>query len=233
MSTLKKRRAQEIEFRAAGMTLAQVKRSTARGKSGNGGLILATAALFALAAGAGGYLAFGQSDATVDVVTDSPIPVSALSVAAPSASDLPDAQMPVSEDSVSEITVAPAPIAPPAETLLSAAVAEVAPIEVAVDVRAAPPVFEDTSTSCIQDLDAVAASLTVPFAPYATQADPTTLTSLFDLAGQLNGCDGAYLVVAGHADPSGNETENLLLSWQRAEFVIASLQGAGFDPNRF
>lgn len=243
MGITKKRRAQEIEFRAAGMTLAQVKRSTGRSAGGNGGLMVATVALFALAAGAGGYLAFGQSDGSVETASDAPL---ALQGTAPN-SDTPTAivqAQPVLEETVinaapnpevAVVGVTPAPVL--VEPVQPEAVQpEAAPIEVAegvAEIPPAPPVFEATPIDCVQDLDAIAANLAVPFSPYATEATPATLGPLFDLAGQLTSCDGAYLVVAGHADPSGDETQNLLLSWQRAEFVIAALQNAGFDPDRF
>lgn len=231
MGTNKKRRAQEIEFRAAGMTLAQVKRSTARRVGGNGGLILATVALFALAAGAGGYLAFGQSSAPVVTASDTPL---APQVPTPEALVDVTASAPAPAPA-EDLTIAAAPqaiaVAPIVEAIIQAP--EVMPLEIVAEAPPTPPVYEAASNDCIQDLDAAAAALAVPFAPYATVTSPATLGPLFDLAGQLNTCDGAYLVVAGHADPSGDETQNLLLSWQRAEFVIASLQDAGFDPDRF
>lgn len=244
MKTTKKRRTQEIEFRAAGMTLAQVKRSTARNSGGNTGLIAATVSLFALAAITGGYLALSQSGSPVDVAINIPVtetpdttPVDVISapliervalvsdvVTAPifevRAEPAPEAAEPIAELVVAE----PADVAEPTDVAELADVAEIP--------SAAPEVFANP-TDCIQTLDATAASLVVPFEPYATQADLTSLAPLVDLATALGTCDGAYIVVAGHADPSGDETQNLLLSWQRAEFVISAMRAEGFDANLF
>lgn len=86
--------------------------------------------------------------------------------------------------------------------------------------------------NCISTLDAQAASLLVPFGPSAVATPDEALRGVFDLARRVINCEGAYIVVAGHADPSGNETQNLVLSWQRAEFVVDTLVSAGFEANR-
>ncbi|MBY4894522.1 OmpA family protein [Rhodobacteraceae bacterium N5(2021)] len=85
---------------------------------------------------------------------------------------------------------------------------------------------------CVATLDALAASITVPFDPYAVETTSGAMAPVVDLAQRVAECDTAYIVVAGPADPSGDETLNLVLSWQRAEFVVTHLTDTGFDRIR-
>lgn len=226
------------------MTLAQVKRSGTQRGGKRGGLLMTSVALFALAGVAGWYLAFGQTtSAPVDMVAMDVADQVPLVAEVARAAIMPDAPLalPIAPQAPAAdiMTLAAAELALPASVVPVVVPASVS--AVAAPVVTALVVTEPTSPvpetqaalSCIATLDAIAASLALPFEPYATQIASTALGDVFDLAAQVSECEAAQLTIAGHADPSGDETQNLLLSWQRAEFVVTELTRAGFNPTRF
>ncbi len=105
-------------------------------------------------------------------------------------------------------------------------------MEAPAEAQPEPIIQAAAETDCVDALDRDAAALSVAFGPNAVTSTIAELGPVLNLARQVAGCEGAYLVVAGHADPSGDETQNLVLSWQRAEFVVDVLTQAGFDEDR-
>jgi outer membrane protein OmpA-like peptidoglycan-associated protein len=230
-----------VELRDLGLTLAQIDRSTGRQRKSRGGaLILVSIVLFAVAGGAGMYLVLGQqSRAPITASAPESVPqppvITAPVVEAVAAE--PNADIaPVNTEQL-RATLSPdrpTTVASYLENLpslgLDMPVAVVAaPAE---PTPAAPTIVAATETDCVASLDAIAASLVVPFDAYSVASPNADLDQVFDLARRVADCDAAYIVVAGHADPSGDETQNLILSWQRAEFVVSALTSAGFDEGR-
>lgn len=223
------------------MTLAQISRTMDQPQKTRAVWVLGSVVLFGLASAAGTYLAIGQN-------ASAPAEMAALQpVETPQTPEVLADRDPAIID-IDTAEVAPAPtvdLAPPTAepAILANAALEITPTPTAVEeIAELAPVAEPVtpepapiaiaSDNCIARLDATAASLIVPFEPYATQTLPTDIAPVIDLAQRVSECDAAHLVVAGHADPSGDETQNLLLSWQRAEFVVAALTEAGFDQTR-
>lgn len=86
---------------------------------------------------------------------------------------------------------------------------------------------------CIATLSNLVQNARIPFESAAIQPTSTDLEIAREIAIAASNCPTVMVAVEGHTDPSGNEVDNLLISWQRAEETINMLEAEGFDVARF
>lgn len=86
---------------------------------------------------------------------------------------------------------------------------------------------------CIATLSDLVQGARIPFNVASVQPTTANLEIARQIAITASTCPAVMVAVEGHTDPSGNEVDNLLISWQRAEGTIAMLAAEGFDVARF
>ena len=79
--------------------------------------------------------------------------------------------------------------------------------------------------------DALAAQ-PITFAPVSADIDPASDAVIATIAERLIAVPGVAVEIVGHTDDQGDEGENLVLSQQRAEAVVARLVELGVDQGR-
>ncbi len=207
--------------------------------------VLAAAGLFTLSGIAGGFLATGQT--TVARTPVAPVQPAVVPVAA-----VPEAPMPptvidmtgADTDTASVVPIA-RPVALEAVLDLAEVGADAAPEEpeeqifTSLSIDAAtgreerranrPALTEAQAEVCRENLAAAADRLSVRFSASSTDAAPEDLDAAFSFAEGVASCSGLRILVRGHADATGDETQNLLLSWERAEAIIEAIEAAGHD----
>ncbi|NYI26742.1 OmpA family protein [Sulfitobacter geojensis] len=97
----------------------------------------------------------------------------------------------------------------------------------------APVLLSAGTTSgedCVQNLDKFLSSAKVPFDENSAEITVDAVAFLEQVSDRIMGCDNAYVVVAGHADGSGDDAVNLALSWERADRALNTLLLLGVDP---
>lgn len=235
MAIFRKRMQQDMELEDAGQRLAHVsRRADHYRKLVATPSVLLAAGLFTVSGVAGGFLATGQT----------PRPMASLLPVAPTAAVQP-VVTPQAAPVVEEVAVVPEPAMPPA---LEAAieVAEAAPVEeeelvfTSLSVDAAtgreerrnatrPALTEAQAEICRENLQGAADRLSVRFSAGSTNAAEEDMDAAYSFAEGVASCSGIRVMVRGHSDATGDETQNLLLSWERAESVIEAITAAGHD----
>ncbi|GAB5446929.1 OmpA family protein [Gymnodinialimonas sp.] len=235
MAIFRKRMQQDMEQEDAGQRLAHAsRRADHYRKLVATPSVLLAAGLFTVSGVAGGFLATSQSPQ--QAVTAVP----AAPVAAVQPVLTPQQVAPVQEQ-VAEVEEVELP--PVLEAALD--VAEVAPEEeelvftsLSVDAatgreerRAAtrPVLTEAQAEICRENLQGAADRLSVRFSAGSTIAEPQDMDAAYSFAEGVASCSGLRVMVRGHSDATGDETQNLLLSWERAESVIEAITAAGHD----
>lgn len=236
MAIFKKRMQQDMEQDDAGQRLAHAShRADHYRKLVATPSVLLAAGLFTVSGVAGGFLATGQT----------PRPVAAVAPVAPVAAVQPvltPQAAPVLEQ-IAEVPEAPLP--PVLEAALE--VAEVAPEEeelvftsLSVDAAtgreerrntARPVLTEAQAEICRENLQGAADRLSVRFSAGSRNAAEEDMDAAFSFAEGVASCSGIRVMVRGHSDATGDETQNLLLSWERAESVIEAIAAAGHDTS--
>lgn len=234
MAIFRKRMQQDMEQDDAGQRLAHAsRRADHYRKLVATPSVLLAAGLFTVSGVAGGFLATSQSPRPM-VATLPAAPVAAVQpVLAPQAAPL--------LEQVAEVETVELP--PVLEAALD--VAEVAPDEeelvftsLSVDAatgreerRAAgrPILTEAQAEICRENLQGAADRLSVRFSAGSTDAESEDMDAAFSFAEGVASCSGIRVMVRGHSDATGDETQNLLLSWERAESVIEAITAAGHD----
>jgi len=89
------------------------------------------------------------------------------------------------------------------------------------------------SYPCIDELKLLVQTARISFDVSAVAPSPSQLESARQIADIAVTCPTVMIAVEGHTDPSGNEVENLLMSWKRAESTIQALAAEGYDVSRF
>jgi len=92
-----------------------------------------------------------------------------------------------------------------------------------------PVLTEAQAEICRENLQGAADRLSIRFSANSTDAAPEDMDAAFSFAEGVASCSGIRVMVRGHADATGDETQNLLLSWERAESVIEAITAAGHD----
>lgn len=93
------------------------------------------------------------------------------------------------------------------------------------EIAAAAPV---EAPRCVAALTGAAATLVFFFESRSAAMTRDQEAAARSLGRLLTGCPGVRLEIEGHADPTGDETLNLQLSWRRAEAVTAAVSAV--DP---
>lgn len=105
--------------------------------------------------------------------------------------------------------------------------------EVAVDMTGVEADFGPDGLGVIEaDLAAQVLASPIQFAPTSAEIVPESAEILQTVADVLAGIPGVEVEVIGHTDDLGDEDENLVLSQQRADAVIAGLGELGVDTSR-
>ncbi|MEL7214404.1 MAG: hypothetical protein AAGJ96_00535 [Pseudomonadota bacterium] len=100
---------------------------------------------------------------------------------------------------------------------------------VALDGDAAAP----AAAPCDQDALARLSTAQIAFAPGEHIASDATLAPVLEAARALNGCPDLDIRVLGHANPNIDGALTRLLSWRRAEAVIARLGAENIDVSAY
>lgn len=238
MAIFKKRMHEDMEQDDAGQRLAHAsRRADHYRKLVATPSVLLAAGLFTVSGVAGGFLATGQTPRPMASVQ--PAAIAPVAVVQPVAT-------PQAAPVVEEVAVAPVVELPP---VLEAAieVAEVAPEEeelvfTSLSVDAAtgreerrtagrPVLTEAQAEICRENLQGAADRLSVRFSAGSTSAEDEDMNAAFSFAEGVASCSGIRVMVRGHSDATGDETQNLLLSWERAESVIEQIAAAGHDTS--
>lgn len=98
-----------------------------------------------------------------------------------------------------------------------------APLLLASDTTAQP-------TDCVRQLEQYLAPISVNFDKGSSDVDARNVPLLSRISEEIMACDAAYVMVAGHADGSGEDAVNLALSWERADRTLNALLMLGVDP---
>lgn len=234
MAIFRKRMQPDVEQEDAGQRLAHVsRRADHYRKLVATPSVLLAAGLFTVSGVAGGFLATSQS----------PRPMATTLPAAPFAAVQP-VLSPDAAPVLEQVAEVEAPSLPP---VLEAAleVADATPEEeelvftsLSVDAatgreerRAAtrPVLTEAQAEICRENLQGAADRLSVRFSAGSTDAEPQDMDAAYSFAEGVASCSGLRVMVRGHSDATGDETQNLLLSWERAESVIEAIAAAGHD----
>lgn len=83
---------------------------------------------------------------------------------------------------------------------------------------------------CVKELDQVLSTTTVEFDEDSSEILPAHISQMARIGDLIMACDGAYVMVGGHADGSGDDAANLALSWDRADRTLNHLLLLGVDP---
>ncbi|WP_341863420.1 OmpA family protein [Gymnodinialimonas sp. 57CJ19] len=241
MAIFRKRMQQDMEHDDAGQRLAHAsRRADHYRKLVATPSVLLAAGLFTVSGVAGGFLATGQT----------PRPMAALGSAAPIApvAAIQPAVAPQTAPVVEDVAdVAAQELPPVLETALE--LSQDAPEEeelvftsLSVDAatgreerRAAtrPVLTEAQAEICRENLQGAADRLSVRFSAGSTNAASEDMDAAYSFAEGVASCSGIRVMVRGHSDATGDETQNLLLSWERAESVIEAIAAAGHDTTYY
>ncbi len=237
MAILRKRAHDNSEHQDAGQRLAHAARRVEHyRKLVATPSVLLAAGLFTLSGVAGGFLATGQA---LRPSQQNLLPMPPVADVQPVSAPRP---IPVLE----EVAAAPVVVASPEPEILDLALdieeealAEEEQVFTSLSIDAAtgrelqranaPALTEEQAETCRTNLQGAADRLSIRFSANSTDAAPEDLDAAFSFAEGVSTCSGLRVLVRGHADATGDETQNLLLSWERAEAVIAAIGAAGHD----
>jgi outer membrane protein OmpA-like peptidoglycan-associated protein len=192
--------------------------------------VLMAAGLFSVSGIAGGFLATGQSAPRPVVATVQPAPVAMVQpIVIPEAAPVevaaePEALPPVLE---AALTLEDAPVEEEEVVYTSLSVDAATGREERANPR--PVLSEAQAEMCRTNLQGAAERLSVRFSASSPDALAEDMDAAFSFAEGVASCSGIRVMVRGHADATGDETQNLLLSWERAESVIDAIAAAGHD----
>lgn len=205
--------------------------------------VLVAAGLFTLSGIAGGFLTFGQTQAVapqtqtlahaMPAPVATPVPPVLRNVeeiaAAAAPADAPEAATLVPEAGSEPLELAAAPDADPEEVVFTSGSLDVETGREERRAAAPPQLTEEQAEICRENLQAAADRLSVRFPNGSISAAPEDMDAAFSFAEGVSVCSGLRVLVGGHADSRGDETQNLILSWERAEAVIDAIAAAGHD----
>ena len=232
MGLFEKSKEKEIQrLRSAGLSVAHANRA-AQSRRGGGAVLTLVGGAGVMLVGAIAVLAL-QMDATPPA-----------SQAAPSAqvkamdnlvTPPPPASIGVSDQATAqreeELTAAikTAVAKEAAERAAQAVIAQIPPATTAQQVEPTPATLQ--VEDCVTKLDSYLAPLFVQFDLGSTLITPENAQLLARISDRIITCEDAYVMVAGHADSSGDDSTNITLSWERADRTLNRLVELGVNPN--
>ena len=83
---------------------------------------------------------------------------------------------------------------------------------------------------CVARLNRFLSPVSVTFDMGSADISTQNVEMLSRISEEIIACDRAYVMVAGHADGSGEDAVNLALSWERADRTLNRLLSLGVDP---
>ncbi|WP_224816896.1 OmpA family protein [Hasllibacter sp. MH4015] len=199
--------------------------------------VLAAAGLFTLSGIAGGFLATGQTQvrqatptmSEVAVLPQAPAAMVQPVVAPVAEPDLEELLPPVLEAALELPDGDPVPAEDEELVFTSLSIDAATGREERRNPR--PALTEEQAELCRSNLQAAAERLSVRFSHGSRDAAPEDMDAAFSFAEGVAVCGDVRVLVRGHADSTGDETQNLLLSWERAEAVIEAIAAAGHDTS--
>lgn len=87
--------------------------------------------------------------------------------------------------------------------------------------------------SCVAELQELMETVRIGFDTGSSQPRFQDMNGARRIASTLVGCDPVMVAVEGHSDLTGEEQNNMALSWIRADAVISRLAAEGFDVKGF
>lgn len=97
----------------------------------------------------------------------------------------------------------------------------------------AMPAADPNASACVAELQTIAGRTRVYFGTSASAVPLDAKPAIYQMAALAQRCPEAQIVIDGFTDPKGDPNENLLLSWKRANNVLAVMKQAGFDTSQF
>ncbi|MGH1367947.1 MAG: OmpA family protein [Maritimibacter sp.] len=88
-------------------------------------------------------------------------------------------------------------------------------------------------SSCVAELKTIASRTRVYFGTSTAAVPADAKSAIYQMAALAQRCPEANIVIDGFTDPKGDVNENLLLSWKRANNVLATIRDAGFATGQF
>lgn len=235
MAIFRKRMQEDMEQDDAGQRLAHAShRADHYRKLVATPSVLLAAGLFSVSGIAGGFLATGQSAPRPMTAAVQPVAVAPVAMV-----------QPVMVPQVAPVVTPEAPADLP-PVLEAALLLEETPVEeevvyTSLSVDAAtgreeranprPVLTEAQAETCRTNLQGAADRLSVRFSANSPDALTEDMDAAFSFAQGVESCSGIRVMVRGHADATGDETQNLLLSWERAEWIIDAIAAAGHDTS--
>ncbi len=238
MAVFRKRARKDAESQAAGRSLAHAsRRADHYRKLVATPSVLAAAGLFTLSGIAGGFLATGQTQvrqatptmSEVAVLPQAPAAMVQPVVAPVAEPDLEELLPPVLEAALELPDGDPVPAEDEELVFTSLSIDAATGREERRNPR--PALTEEQAELCRSNLQAAAERLSVRFSHGSRDAAPEDMDAAFSFAEGVAVCGDVRVLVRGHADSTGDETQNLLLSWERAEAVIEAIAAAGHDTS--
>ncbi len=86
------------------------------------------------------------------------------------------------------------------------------------------------AADCVDRLDSYLEPMFITFELGETGITSQNAPLLSHIAALVASCEDAHVLVAGHADGSGDDLTNLALSWERADETLDLLVTLGVDP---
>lgn len=239
MAIFKKRMQQDMEQDDAGQRLAHASRRADHYlRLVATPSVLLAAGLFTISGVAGGFLATGQMQRPMAAAV---LPAAVAPVAQVEVLRTPRIGPVLEEVAATNVVILP----PVLEAVLELAEADVEVegeelvfTSLSVDAAtgreerrniARPVLTEAQAEICRENLQGAADRLSVRFSAGSTSAESEDMDAAFSFAEGVASCSGIRVMVRGHSDATGDETQNLLLSWERAESVIEAINAAGHD----
>lgn len=88
------------------------------------------------------------------------------------------------------------------------------------------------SMECVRALNSILAQSPIKFAPGSIEMDPSSQTTISDLAKTYQTCIPTDLEIGGHTDNTGAPDLNMELSFKRARSVLEAMVTSGVSPSR-
>ncbi len=82
---------------------------------------------------------------------------------------------------------------------------------------------------CVAQLGSYLETRFVKFGVGATFITDQSDVTLADIGRKIAGCSDAYVMVSGHSDSTGNDADNITLSWARADKTVERLLAYGVE----